>query len=92
MAKTPSTVKNICNLIILRFIGTEFNTRDVAKFLDVTERRARDYINAMLENELIEEVGKRSFRVVGLTKEVFEVITHLQNYLKEVELVIQGEE
>jgi len=87
--KRASTRRNICTLILLRFINSEFTAKDIARFLDCTERQARSYILDLLYNDLIERTGRFKYRVINLTEQAYEVILALQQFLKEVELIIK---
>jgi len=67
---------------MLRFIGTEAHVNDVAKFLGLTKRQARNIIKKLLEMGFVEEgEAPGYFKFKELEPRAYEVMANLLFFL-----------
>jgi len=82
MTKT-STRYNICVLITLNFLGTfKFNTEDVAEFLNISERQARNILNYMEEHGWVRKLSSRSWQLTDeMPEKAYEVLKNIAEFI-----------
>jgi len=77
----PSTFDNIVLLVSLRFAGKNVDSRDVAKFLRITDRQARNIINEMVKRGLAKKVHHGIYRVEKVDPRGVDVIINILQFL-----------
>jgi len=93
MPRSTSTMENIIALVSLRFFNQYVTPKDVASFLKVSDRQAREILRRMIEKGLAEYTGSYGvYHITGLHEKSIEVIKILLEQIWEVlnECIIKG--
>jgi len=93
MPRSTSTMENIIALTTLRFYGEKVTARDIANFLKISERQAREILKRMLEKGLAEPTEAYGvYTITNLHEKSIEVLKFILEKLWEVlnECIIKG--
>ena len=78
------TRENIATLVLLRFVGKDmFKVNEVAAFLGITDRAAREIMRYLRERQLVEYLGGAFYQVINLNDKAIEVLNNLIEITKE---------
>jgi len=78
-----SALLNISVLVSLRFLGSfKFNTEDVAKFLNVSDRQARNILNYMESQGWVRKLSSKSWQPMDeMPEKAYEILKHLTEFI-----------